>query len=88
MERAAVWIRPLANVCLVRVEGNDRASWLLERLSRLFVFKTSEPVMESQGSPWFTFRLAYSSAVPQRKLEQVLASIPEIQLLLDRDKSE
>ena len=83
MDRAPVWIQPLANVCLVRVEGRERAKWLLTRLSRYFVFKTSEPVNEDQDSLRCTFRLPYSSAMPRQEIERVLTRIPEIQLLLD-----
>jgi hypothetical protein len=83
MDRAPVWIQPLANVCFVRVEGKERAKWLLTRLSRYFVFKTSEPVTEELNSSRCTFRLAYSSVLPRQEIERILARIPEIQILLD-----
>jgi hypothetical protein len=83
MDKVPVWIRPLSNVCLVRVEGVKKVDWLLKRLSQSFVFKTSEPVIEDGHSPCSSFRLAYSSCTPRRELELLLASIPEIHLMLD-----
>jgi hypothetical protein len=83
MDKVPVWIRPLTNVCLVRVEGVKKVDWLLKRLSQSFVFKTSEPVVEDENSPCSSFRLAYSSRIPRRDLERLLASIPEIHLMLD-----
>jgi len=83
MDKVSVWIRPLANVCLVRVEGGKKVEWLLKRLSQSFVFKTSDPMIEDEGSLCSTFRLAYSSDMPRRQLERLLASIPEIQLIRD-----
>jgi hypothetical protein len=83
MDKVPVWIRPLANVCLVRVEGVNKVDWLLKLLSQSFVFKTSDPVIEDEGSLCSTFRLAYSSGTPRRQLERLLASIPEIRLIRD-----
>jgi hypothetical protein len=78
-----VWIRPLANGCLLRVQGRDKVDWLLKRLSQSFVFKTSEPIVEDENSTCSLFRLAYSSRMPRRKLERLLATMPEIHVTLD-----
>ena len=83
MEKIPVWIRPLANVCLVRVEDNKTVDWLLRLLSQSFVFKTSEPVNEVESSPCSTFRLAYNSRMPHAQLERLLASIPGVLLMRD-----
>jgi hypothetical protein len=83
MDKIPVWILPLKNVCLVRVEDRLGVDWLLKRLSQAFVFKTSEPVSEDQNSSCSTFRLAYSSRMPRRDLERLLASIPEVHLMLE-----
>jgi hypothetical protein len=82
-ERIPVWIRPLTNGCLVRMEGRDKVDWLLRRLSQSFVFKTSEPIVEDENSTCSLFRLAYSSRMPRRKLERLLATMPEIHVALD-----
>ena len=83
MDKVPVWIRPLSNVCLVRVEGVKKVDWLLKRLSQSFVFKTSEPVNEVESSPCSTFRLAYNSRMPRAQLERLLASIPGVLLMRD-----
>jgi hypothetical protein len=85
VDRAPVWIRPLADACVVRVEGSERAKWLLTRRSRSFVFKTSEPLKEDYHSSRCTFRLAYSSTTRHQQIVRALENIPEIQILLDRD---
>lgn len=30
-----VWLRPLGNVCRVRVDGSQNATWLLDRLHEI-----------------------------------------------------
>jgi hypothetical protein len=82
-ERFPVWIRPLANSFLLVVEGRDKVDWLLKRLSQSFVFKTSEPVIDDELTTRSLFRLAFSSRMPRQKLERLLATIPEIRVMLD-----
>jgi hypothetical protein len=78
-----VWLRPLGNNCRVRVDGVKNVPWLLARLSQSFVFKTSEEVHEEQDSSCCTFQLAYSSQMPRRAVEKLLASIPEVRVMAD-----
>jgi hypothetical protein len=78
-----VWLRPLGGDCRVRVDGMRNAQWLLTRLSQSFVFKTSEGVHEDKDSSCCTFNLAYSSQVPRRMFERLLASIPEVMVMVD-----
>ena len=83
LQRFPVWIRPLTNGLMLAVEGRDKVDWLLKRLSQSFVFKTSEPVIQEEHSDRSMFRLAYSSRMPRQKLEQLLATMPEILVTLD-----
>ncbi len=83
MNTFPVWLRPLGSDCRVRVDGVNNARWLLARLSQSFIFKTSEEVHEEQGSSYCTFRLAYSSQMSRRALEKLLASIPEVKIMLE-----
>ena len=79
-----VWLRPLGGDCRVRVDGMRNAQWLLTRLSQSFVFKTSEAMHEDHVSAsGCTFRIAYSSQVPRRAFERLLASIPEVTVMVD-----
>ena len=83
MNTFPVWLRPLGNACRVRVDGIKNAQWLVDRLSRSFVFKTSDPMNEEEGSSCYTFRVAYSSQMSRRGLERLLAAIPEVNLMTD-----
>jgi hypothetical protein len=47
MNSFQVWIRPLREFCRVRIDGIKNAQWLLEHLSREFVFKTNEPMQKT-----------------------------------------
>ena len=77
-----VWIGTLGTSAVVRVEGIDNALWLLRRLSQSFVFKSSEPIRDEREKT--CFEIPYSSQMPRRTLERLLASIPEVLLLAER----
>ena len=83
MNAFPVWVRPLGNNCRLRVDGIRNAQWLLEHLARSFVFKTSDPMDEEQGSSCCTFQVAYSSQMSRRGLEKLLAGIPEVDLMTE-----
>lgn len=83
MNSFSVWIRPLGGVCRVRVDGTQNARWLLDRLGRSFVFKSSEPIHDDQGSSRSTFQVPYSSQMPRSVFEKLLVAIPEVTLMLD-----
>ena len=78
-----VWLRPLGSACRVRVDGIRNARWLLDRLGHSFIFKTSDPVDEEEGSSCCTFRLAYRSQMSRRGFERLLVAIPEVNLMAD-----
>ena len=67
----------------LRVDGVENATWLLSRLSDVFVFKTSEPLHEAPDSPDCTFRVAHSSQLSGRKFEKLLAGITEVKLVFE-----
>jgi hypothetical protein len=83
MNTFRVWIRPLGTVCRVRVEGTGNTEWLLDRLSESFVFKTSEPLNDVNGTSHHTFRVAYRPQMSRRAFEKLLAAIPEVKLMTD-----
>jgi hypothetical protein len=83
MNAFRVWLRPLGGVCRVRVDGISNTQWLLDRLGRSFIFKTSDPVNEEEGSSCCTFRLAYNSQVSHRAFERLLVAIPEVNLMTE-----
>jgi len=83
MNTFRVWIRPLGTVCRVRVEGVENTEWLLDRLSESFVFKTSEPLTDVNGTSHRTFRVAYRPQMSRPRFEKLLAAIPEVKLMTD-----
>lgn len=83
MNTFRVWIRPLYNVCRVRVDGMKNAMWLLTRLSHSFVFKSSEPIEDDEGASCSTFHVPYNSQMSHFQFERLLAGIPQVQLMSD-----
>ena len=81
MNAFRVWTRALGYMCEVRVDGIRNAKWLLHRLGRSFVFKTSEPIYEEFDSSCCTFRVMYGSQMSRHVLERLLAAIPEVSLV-------
>jgi hypothetical protein len=78
-----VWIRPLSSACRMRVDGIHNTQWLLNRLSQSFVFKSSEPVREEEGSSCCSFHVLYSSQMSDSKFAKLLGAIPEVNLMLE-----
>jgi len=83
MNAFRVWIRPLGSECRVRVEGIQNARWLLDRLSRSFVFKTCQPIRDIDDSPCCAFRVSYGPKISHSMLNTLLAAIPEVRLMVD-----
>ncbi len=83
MNSFCVWIQPLANTYKVRVLGIKNAQWLLDRLRQSFVFKGSEAVNEKECFPCCTFSVPYRSKTRPSRLEKLLASVPEVRLMLN-----
>ncbi len=77
-----VSICPSEDYCDVHVDGIRNAHWLLSRLGREFVFKTIDPIREEAGSSQCSFRVPYKRSVSPVVFEQLLASIPPVQLMM------
>jgi hypothetical protein len=78
-----VWIRSLGNSSRVRVEGNDNAQWLVGRLSRSFVFKSSQPMHQETSTLFYSFEVPYTSQTSRSTFEKLLATIPEVTLMTE-----
>jgi hypothetical protein len=83
MNTFQVWLSPWGATCKVRVDGISNANWLLSRLHQDFVFYSSEPVSDGEGSTRCTFHMTYSTQSCYRTFERLLAAIPEVQWTLD-----
>jgi hypothetical protein len=83
MKPFPVWIRPVGTDCKVRVDSLANTTWLLNRLSRSFVFKGSESVNEEECFPCCTFRVVYGSQMCYAVFKKLLGGIPEVNLMMD-----
>lgn len=84
MNRFQVWVRQVGNSCRVRVDGMQNAAWLLDRLARALVFKTSGPVVDDWDSYSSTFQVACSGQMTFLMVRRALVAIPEVSLTLER----
>jgi hypothetical protein len=83
-----VWLSPLGATCKVRVDGIDNANWLVNGLRQSFVFESSEPVSDLDGTGCCTFDVVYCSPACFRTLERLLTAIPEVEVTLDLARQE
>jgi hypothetical protein len=83
MSTFRVWTRATGTTCKVRVDGIKNASWLLNRLSQSFIFKTAEPINDDAGSSCSTFRVLYNSQISRSSFEKLLGAIPQVELMAD-----
>lgn len=84
MPQFSVWIRPLGQTfCRIRVDSVGQAQWLLDRLSRSFVFKNCEPLREDRFTPGCTFQVSYDSRNNRNSFERLLRNIPEVHLMAE-----
>lgn len=81
MNRFRVWLRPLNGGCKVKVDGVKNARWLLDRLSRSFVFKSSEAMNEDEFFPVCAFAVPYGSQMSQSSFWKLLNGIAEVDLM-------
>ena len=84
----AVSIRHEGYACRVRVAGIENAFWVLDCLSKSFVFRTSQPIQEAELPAYCTFCVAHGSQISRRQLESLFAAIPGVRLDLDRSPEE
>lgn len=81
MNAFRVWVRPLDYEFLVCVDGVANANWLLERLGRSFVFRSSQPISQDANSALCTFQVPCGPLLSLAKLQKLLTEIPEVTLL-------
>lgn len=81
MNAFRVWLRPLGDVCRVRVDSVANAKWLLNRLSQSAVVNTSGPIGKIDGTSNCSFEVPCDSTLSRSKFEKLLAAIPEVKLM-------
>jgi hypothetical protein len=83
MEAFRVWVQPLGGEYRVSVDGAANATWLIQELSRSFIFKTAAPVTDDRHDALYSFRVPYNQALPYAAFRRVLVAIPHVRLTMD-----
>lgn len=78
-----VWLRPLGYEWRVCVDGLECAQWLLVRLSEAFGLQSRQGISQELGSRLCTFQVPYDPPYSYSRLKDLLAAIPEVQLMSD-----
>lgn len=78
-----VWLRPLGQVCRIRVESVENAFWVLERLVEANRLVGLEGVQLNSTKSDCTFEIPISSERTRLTLETALAQIAGLQLMLE-----
>jgi hypothetical protein len=81
MNTFQVWIRPLGGACRVRVDGAENAMWLLAQLGSSLAFNGCEPIRDDQAPFRSTFQVPYTPQMPRSTFEELLAAIPQVELM-------
>ncbi|WP_339910561.1 hypothetical protein [Symmachiella dynata] len=77
-----IWLRPLGDLYRVRVDTVEHAKWLLDQLSRSFVFKTAAPLVEAAETSACSFEVPLNPPMSRAKLERLLGAIPEVEMMM------
>jgi hypothetical protein len=64
----------------VHVDSVAGAVQLLANLSHAFVFKSSEPMHQTNASTWYTFRVTYSSGLSFKQIVSLVGSMPGVSI--------
>ena len=83
MKSFCVWIQPLANTYKVRVLGIKNAQWLLPTASVSPSCSGQRSGERKRAFPCCTFSVPYRSKTRPSRLEKLLASVPEVRLMLN-----
>jgi hypothetical protein len=84
MNKFQVAVRPQGTFCRVRVDGVQNGRWLIDYLSRVFIFKSSDPIDEDVEASSSTFRVSFSSQVSLSLLQKILGAIPQVVQITER----
>ena len=83
MESFRVWVQPMDYEYRVSVEGADNASWLINELSRSFIFKSALPMANDYQTLLCSFQVPYNALLPFAVFRRVLSAIPCVRLTMN-----
>jgi hypothetical protein len=82
MDGFRVWVQPMDYDFRVSVDGVANTHWLLERLSRAFVFKNASPLEQSAQSALCTFQVPCNALLSFPIFRKLLIAMPEVSLVM------
>lgn len=83
MDAFRVWVQPLGSEYRVSVDGAANATWLIQELSRSFIFKSAAPVTDDRHDALYSFRVPYNGALPYAVFRRALVAIPGVRLTME-----
>jgi hypothetical protein len=82
METFRVWVQPMDYEYRVSVDGAANATWLVNELSRAFVFKSALPMHIDLQNSLSSFQVPCNALLPFAVFRRILAAIPHVQLIM------
>lgn len=82
MDSFRVWVQPMDYEYRVSVEGVANAGWLINELSRSFIFKSALPLAKDRQNAVCSFQVPYNALLPFTVFRRILAAMPCVQLTM------
>ena len=82
MEAFRVWVQPMDYEYRVSVDGAENAGWLINELSRSFIFKSALPMAKDYQNSVCSFQVPYNSLLPFAVFQRILSAMPRVQLTM------
>jgi hypothetical protein len=82
MESFRVWVHPMDYEYRVSVDGAQNAGWLINELSRSFIFKSALPLTHDFQNTICSFQVPYNSLLPFAVFRSILSAMPRVQLTM------
>lgn len=82
MDSFRVWVQPLGYEYRVSVEGVANAGWLINELSRSFIFKSAMPLANEHETSFCSFQVPYNSLLPFAVFRRILSAMPRLHLTM------
>jgi hypothetical protein len=82
MDAFRVWVQTLGSEYRVSVDGAANATWLLQELSRSFIFKTAAPMTDDRQDALCSFRVPRIGSLPFAAFQRALVAIPNVRLTM------
>jgi hypothetical protein len=82
MDTFRVWVQPMDYEYRVSVEGVKNAIWLINELTRSFIFKSALPLASDRQSLLYTFQVPYNALLPYPVFRRILSAMPCVRLTM------